>query len=170
MAVNWQTFDAAVLSWLQTATSFKASHVILAYQNAVRPGLPYVEANTRFSITDEGMRDEEQPDDSIAGQLDTVTRSDVTVSCRFLGPGAMAAAASAKTFLQHQDIRDTFAAAATTVLNRGNVSNITSMLETTWQEEASLDVILSVTGLSSQTPGWIQDIGITGSVGTTDDY
>src|ERR1035437_3935029 len=100
MAIDWAAFDSAVLAWLGASTGWKSSHVIFAYQAGPRPGLPYAEANTRFSIKDQGMRDEVGADALIPGQLDYIARRDVTVSVRTLGPGALAAADAANTYLQ----------------------------------------------------------------------
>lgn len=162
-ALNWDLFDQAVLTALRAGTGLKDSHVILAFQAGPRPtaGL-YVEANTRFSVGRQGMRDEEKADAATPGQLIRTVRRDITVSCRTIGAGANALGELVVEYLQTETGRALLALSNITVRDPGSTKNLTELLDTDWLEEASLDFVLSASGTATDVVGWIQDVGVRG--------
>lgn len=167
MAIDWTTTRAALHAWMVAGTGLPAGRVIWANQAAPRPQTPFAEINPRMSIRRLGAYDEERPT-ATPGTIARVTHLRLGVSCHLYGAGAMDLMERAREYLDTHAARALFEPAGLSVLDRGEVRDITKLLETQYEERAQLDLVIGLATTATEDVGFIQTVDLTTTVRSPD--
>jgi hypothetical protein len=164
MAIDWSGARAALRAWFLPATGLADAKVIWANQNGPRPLPPFATINPRVAIRRLGVYDEERLDPDAPGQIDRVGQRKLTISCNAYGPGAIDLLERAQEALDTNAARAAFASAGLAVSDRGEVRDLTKLLETQYEERAQLDVVFALATASSEDAGYIESAEITATL------
>ena len=136
---------------------------IWANQNAPRPAKPYVSLRIASRKTDE--HDEYGPVTADGTQV-VVANSEITLEVQAYGDGAQAALEAVRAKLGLQTVVQSTAALGIAVRSRGQVMNVTQLLDaSSFEDRAVLEVVIGYRENVTDTVGLIQSITGTGVYG-----
>jgi hypothetical protein len=160
VSINWPTLKAALHAWMVAGSGLPAERVLWANQDNTKIKTPFASINHRLAVTRTGVYDEERLDPEAPGVIQRIGQRHVTVSCHLHGPGAVDLLERAQAHLDTHAARAIFDAAGLAVADRGRVDDLTALLDTQHEEQAHLDIILSLATITTEEVGYIDSAGI----------
>lgn len=152
---QWQ----AIRAWLMSGATLPDERVIFAepQPNAPRPKPPFATMRQLGTLTRLGAYDEERLT-TTAGQVKRIGQRRLTVDVNIHGTGAITRAQAAQDATERYDVREALDAAGLTVIDRGQLTNLTGILSTQFEERAQFEVIFGLAVETTETPGWIETV------------
>lgn len=140
--------------------------VIYEKQNAPRPELPYVGIQV-ISHGKKGFDDK----NGIDGNILYSGERYVSIGISYYGQDAMAKLNEAKNLLETETITDKCFAQGIAIYDLGEVADLTELMDSQkWEERAHLDLFYSYIENYTDTPGYFENVEITGADITQDDF
>lgn len=160
-----------LLKWFSHAAGLKDGHALFADQRGDQPDTPYGTIKLISGPKVLGHDEERQPDvgddDSdvlISGQrrvmcsLNIFTNLDQEKPGGADQPGALQRMSNVRDSLELPSVYQGINAQGVTINERGEVQNLTALLEDTWQERAQLDCVFGYASNLGDQPGSIDQV------------
>ena len=162
--MNWATIEAAIAAWIGAATG---ATVQWSNQHLPEPVRPYVKLK-RISIVSHGMDEQRSSVDlervGEEVELQAVARREFTVSCHVYAMPAVGAATAAdlmeraKIALSLESTIDAFTAAGISVVESGNIGDLSESGDNSWSSRAQMDVRFHATATASERTTYIEKV------------
>ncbi len=163
--MDWPAIEDALHDWLKAATGVTC---IWAEQSGPQPRPPYctlrIDGPRRLGGADE-LRQEAAGED--VRQL-VVGQRELTVQCQAFTAGTNGLATARELLTKAQvrlslpSVRDQLSEVGLTVIDEGNVQNVSTVLETKWQGRAALDVRFGCADSAHERAGSIETVEFEG--------
>lgn len=161
--IPWAEVAQAMRQWVITSTGLDEGKVILSHQNAPRPQPPYAVINPKLAITRRGLIDEERLVPGQPGKIQRIGHRRISVSLNIYGANAIPFVCMAQSGLERYDVREALeAAAGLTVIDQGQVRDLTAFMETHWEERGQVDVIFGIAQEVIEDVGYIETVEYSG--------
>jgi hypothetical protein len=162
MPIERDPIRSALRAWVLQVTALSDGKVIWARQNAPRPKPPYVLLNDRVALARVGLGDEERLTNT-PGEILHVGQRRMTLSVNVYGLDAHSLAEQIQEGLELYSVRELLTDAGLAVIDRGQVLDLSGLLEANFEERSQLDVIFGLTSTQSENVGWIESVETTGT-------
>lgn len=136
--------------------------VIFADQTATRPDEPY--ATIRINSTNKNGFDEIRSIDTTTNIATIGGQRQATIQIDYFGSEPIENIMKAYNSLEKRTLIDTFSAAGFAYINKSNIQNLTSMLETKYLERASFDLVIGYADNIEDDLGIIEKVFLTTNV------
>ncbi len=172
MALDWQTIENALQTWIVAATGLPTSAVIFASQNAPAPAMPYATikiSGPRGTMAQPALQIETNLLNPAGEEIEqTVTlHQEVTVSCQVYA-AATAGTGTAKEYLEKARTAlflptrlDALSTAGLAVVEMGDTQDLTALLGTAWESRAAMDVRMNLVDTAVEKTGYIATVETT---------
>lgn len=151
---------AAVWQWLSDTLGGGVT-VIYMDQTAPQPPKPYA-AIRLLTVTKLGLQDELLQTISGGGMQTIKQQRTAAFMMQFFGAGSLQRAEDARASLQKPSVlEDLFYSKGLAVLNDPQVTNITALLETEFEDRAQLDVLFGYGSTDTDDVGLIETVELT---------
>jgi hypothetical protein len=170
MALNWETIEDAIWTWLKAGTGLPDDSIIWADQNAPQENNPVVMARIAGPLLPLGAMD------SVAMNYDPSRPEGQEIELRVMGhremtvyvqaytdepngsSAAMALLSNAQIALALPTVRDGLRQAGLAPFDTGRVMNLSALDEMKFEGRASLDVRFYVADTASEFTTWIETV------------
>jgi hypothetical protein len=156
--MNIATIKAALFAWANGNSS--GATVVWADQAAPRPARPYVTLKLNGPYHVSGQ--DEQRLTTTPGTVQIVGNRRAVLSVQVMGASIMQTAQTLNFSLSKPSVLDALRVAGIAVTFEGNLLNLTSYLETKFEEHFTFDVDLMAIATSTDTVGYMTDVQISG--------
>lgn len=162
--IDFEPVWQAIRAWLITATGLPDGQVIFAdpNPNAPRPRAPFVTVKQLGAMRRLGACDEERLG-AEAGFIQRIGHRRLTVDVNVYGPRALALAAAAQDHLERYDVRLALDAVGLTVIDRGQLNNLTALLDTQYEQRGQFEAVFGLAVGSTEDVGWIETVEYEGA-------
>jgi hypothetical protein len=165
MAINWEAVEAALFTWVQTASGLNANNVIWSDQDFEPPDDDYVTLRLGdlvrvgqdglTHIFDAGQPNGEEIEFRTKGVREFVVSVNAFTNQTGGGTGARALLDKIQAALALPSKRDALNAAGVGVLDEGRVQNLSQLGAADFVGRATLEVRMMITQTASEKTGYI---------------
>ncbi len=163
MSLDRTAIGQALRQWVMNTTGLADNKVIFDYQPGLQSKWPYATINPTLATASQGLYDEQFFDN---GTLTHVERRTLTVSVNVYGAQgqALAIAEAAQDGLELLSITTLLAAVGVSVIDKGQLRNLSVLEETQFVERFQFDAQFSAVASSTEPAGEIASVGIAGQL------
>ena len=158
MSVDLTTIKAGIIAWVKAESGLAANRHAWAEQNAPSPDTAYVTLRLA-SLQKVGDDYIPMPDNS--GAIKITGNRDFTLGLQAYGPGALGILETLRSSLAKESVHAAFIVAKIAIVNSEDVLNTTTLVQSRFQEQASLDIMLRTYSEVSDNLGKIEKAEIT---------
>ena len=162
MSIALSTIETALREWVRDESGLGDDKVIWLNQDAPRPPLPYI-ALQIFGLVKvhEDYKPMPQNDD---GDIKITGNRDFTLNIQHFGPGFLLSLETVRSSADKEAVRETLRAAGVAIWNTNEaIQDLTSLIETRYLDQASIDIMCRTNSEVADTLGTIQTVEVEGN-------
>lgn len=157
MSIDFSTVKTSLYTWA-TANVPSGMPVILLYNNAPRPVIDYV--TIYVSTVSQIGWDYVRPPLTTAGISEQVGDREFTCQIQAYGGNPLNVLNNLRTSLQKQSVLDTLRANGIVFADWYPVNDITELVDTRFEQRASLDILFRIADIYDETSGVISTVSL----------